>query len=1114
MACRLTLPVAGAYSAQRSDKMHPYLETVESCKLMIIEKCELDRERIRSALEDTTTVPIEFFELTSLEHLDRQAEIWKPDLVLLNDEHVGLDGLAIISNIARKYGRLPFPCVMITQDDRQEPMRQALRAGVMDYIRKDELTTQSIRHFISRSLEKAHLIKELEAKNRALQTSEEKMEIALNAARMGVFKWDISNDTLWFDEITKSCLSLTTSHSEYPAVELIRLIHPEDLESFHESIRQGAADSQFEYRNEFRISRPDGYVRWLATYGRYHPHEKGNVQFITGTLMDITDRKRAEFLAYGQSEIFRKLAQNEETCSVLSDVIVTLETQLDGVACLIMLIDPEDNRLRLGAAPSIPSDYRSAIDGLPIGPTSGLCAVAAHEKKRVIIENIATDARGLSAASLILKAGYKACWADPIFDGEGNVVATFGMYFKSVRRPTALEKKIIESGTKLASAVLERDRARKEIALRERQFRQLADSMPQIVWISDADGSVQYVNQKWTDYTGLSLLQTIEMTWMSLLHSADRQRAQELIPRFYARGESFSVEMRYRSAEGFYRWHLVSACPIRDQLTHKIQEWFGTCTDIDEIKLANDRVTESELRLSLATASAGIGVWDWNLNTDQLINTPMQWSVLQYSHPPAKFTGTEFFARVHLEDIEMVKETIFQTTSQSPDFQTDFRFLTVTGSILNLIGRGRVLFAEDGTPRRVMGVTLDVTETKALEEKLKLAKLEAERTTQIKSQFLANVSHELRSPLNSVVGYSDLLAADNTTPEEKQKYAERINSSSKHLLALINDILDLTKFESGNVRFEKNRFPLSTLLADCLSYASVLAKQKQIPLIISNQGTVPIFIETDSNRVRQILINLLSNALKFTDRGSIKIEVSCDVSEKDGVGTLVFQVIDTGMGIPESAIESLFLPFSQVDSSISRKFGGTGLGLSLSRGFAEGLGGDLILKQTKLGQGSCFRLRLPIGPVDVGAMSESLSIFDSPKPINADRAKSLRGMKILCVDDSAENLKLLEIYLGRNGAVIENAINGIEAIEKATQGNFDIVLMDVSMPVLDGLSAAKELRAAGYVTPIIVLTAFADQAEVEKSYAAGCNAHLSKPLDFKKLIEVILSVVTDFRNKK
>ena len=415
--------------------------------------------------------------------------------------------------------------------------------------------------------------------------------------------------------------------------------------------------------------------------------------------------------------------------------------------------------------------------------------------------------------------------------------------------------------------------------------------------------------------------------------------------------------------------------------------------------------------------------------------------------------------------------------------------------ILN-VGLWHVITLTDVTPIRRM-------------QQLKAAKDAAESANSLKTSFLANMSHEIRTPLGAIVGFADLLREFDESPEVRSQYLEIISRSGKALTVLIDDILDLSKIEAGGLVVESIEFSLAEHLNDVVSLFSQKTSSKGISLSVDYASNVPMRIKSDPSRLRQVLVNIVGNAVKFTHHGEVQIAVAVACHE-DCDNQIEIRVRDTGMGLNSDQQKRIFAPFTQGDESTTRKFGGTGLGLVLSRRLAQALGGDVVLESSKPGEGSVFCISVSLND-GLTIISPAADPVSAELNLKAVTARPLNGLNILVVDDSPDNQTLFHRLFSSRGAQVSLANNGREGVDIALDGNFDVVIMDIQMPVLDGYGATKELRTKGFSKPIIALTAYAMKEEKERCVAMGCSAHLAKPINVDTAVETILSVVAENR---
>jgi PAS domain S-box-containing protein len=413
----------------------------------------------------------------------------------------------------------------------------------------------------------------------------------------------------------------------------------------------------------------------------------------------------------------------------------------------------------------------------------------------------------------------------------------------------------------------------------------------------------------------------------------------------------------------------------------------------------------------------------------------------------------------------------------------------------------------DGRPAGVL-VSLDnVTELEQKEVELRMARDDADAANRAKSDFLANMSHEIRTPMNAILGYTDILRRSQHAPQDVARYLDIVRTSGQHLLALINDILDLSKVEAGHLEVERITCEPDGVIREVVQALQVKADEKGLWLKLHLPQALPAQVLTDPARLRQIVTNLVGNALKFTAQGGVTLTVRAQRSDVAGQGgMLAIDVADTGIGIAPDKLAAIFEPFVQADASTSREFGGTGLGLAISRRFARVLGGDVLASST-LGQGSVFHITVDAGPLDQVPWVEPEVLTAKNKAL-ASQASALSAWRfpaatVLVVDDAPENRLLVRLVLEGTGLNVVEAEHGLAALNHVAAHGADLVLMDVQMPVMDGYTAARELRARGFVQPVLALSANVMKGFEREIEAAGFTGWLTKPVDIDVLLETL-----------
>jgi len=541
-----------------------------------------------------------------------------------------------------------------------------------------------------------------------------------------------------------------------------------------------------------------------------------------------------------------------------------------------------------------------------------------------------------------------------------------------------------------------------------------------------------------------------------------------------------------------------------------------TNQSMDEIQSLNqnleDTVQERTARLKLSQKIALMGQWDYHTDSRR-IEISMEARNILGIESGAVITRYAIMKRIYPDDRKNLLRLFTNSFQSKNSFKIELRIVSPENEVryVNIIAR----IDENKSPVILLGIIQDITEQKKIAESAKLAIIEksnAESANRAKSVFLANMSHEIRTPLAAIIGFSEILLENNKDPQQHEPLAS-ICKNGSHLLKVINEILDLSKIESDKIEIEIIEVDIFELFAELESVTKIQASDKNICVKFINESPLPQFIQTDPVRLKQILFNLVNNAIKFTAEGVIRININ--FNEKSN--KLHIDIIDTGIGISSDKMNKLFMPFSQADSSTTRQYGGTGLGLYISRQLISMLGGDIRVESVPgLGTKFCFN-------ISTGKINPLTLVNNIADNVVKDRKLPTPHLKtpvthhnihgnILMVDDVEDNRKLVKLLLANTSVQLTTAINGRDAIEAVRRHTFDLILMDIQMPIMDGIEATRRLRALGYTLPIVALTANAMAQEKPQCIDAGCDEFMTKPIERKLFYNILEKYLTSPQN--
>ena len=719
-------------------------------------------------------------------------------------------------------------------------------------------------------------------------------------------------------------------------------------------------------------------------------------------------------------------------------------------------------------------------------------------QKQMVLHVMATQSRirGLFVGILNLGEkdipGVSISLLSIILLNSANTLESFELYSLVKKARDELENRVQErtlelAGTnrKLQLEIAEHTRAEEALRESEEKYRLVVENANEAICVAQ-EGKIRFFNPKLAEFLGYAEGELTSRPFIDFIHPDDRQMVMdhhlkrirgEMVPPVYS--------FRTMDKDGNIKWMEISAVMI---------SWSGRpatlnfLNDVTDRKRAEEALRESEKRYRELADSLPQTVFEMNIRGDLTFANGVAFDTFGYSHDEFN-QGLNILQMVPPDERGRAQEDIqralngdksgFEYTAQTKNGRT-FPILVHTNPILR-----------DGQPVGLRGIVVDITERKRVEVELQEAKEAAEAANLAKSQFLANMSHEIRTPMNGILGMTSLLLGTPLTPEQLE-YAETVRGSADSLLTIINDILDYSKIEAGKLDFETLDFDLRTTVEDTVDILKIWAHEKGLGLACLIEHEVPSLLVGDPGRLRQVLINLANNAVKFTEKGEVVIRISLD-EETDTQVTLRFIVRDTGIGIPQDRMDRLFRSFSQVDASTTRKYGGTGLGLAISKNIVERMGGRIGV-QSKEGRGSTFWFIVGFAKQSAGR-KRGTEVFED-----------IRGRRILIVDDHPTNRLVLREELHSWGCRYDEAAGGQEALDKlreAVQGKdpFLVAIIDMEMPVMDGAALGRRIKEDPDLgkTILVLLASQGRRGDARRMEQIGFAAYLTKPVKSAQL---------------
>ncbi len=1109
----------------------------ETINVLIIEDYEDDAMLILRSLRHGGFVPI-WQRVQTVKELVEALKNCTWDVVISDYNLPELNAPRALEIVREICSHLPF--IVVSGTIGEALAVELMIAGANDYLMKGSLTR--LPEAVRRELREAKMRIERIQAAIELDQIKERLQLALEGSAIGLWDWAVQTGELTINEQWAQMLGYTVKELEPISFETWQSnAHPEDLRQTLQVLEQLFRQEIHAYEVEMRMRHKQGDWIWVLSKGKVTEwDDSGKPLRMIGTHLDISDRKQAELRLSIQSQILERIAKAESLSTILEALVLAIEEQIDRSLCSILLCDRQ-GKLHLGSAPHLPKEYSQAIEGLSIGEGVGSCCTAAFRREIVIVSDIATDPLWQNFKELALGCNLRSCWSYPIITSDGEVLATFAVYYQAIHRPTPQELQIVALATDIAKIAIERDRVAQaleqlnqqlEVRVEERtnDLRQSEAKLleaQQIAHLGSWEIDVKTKEIKWSvEIFNIFGIEPNfgEPTYEQLLQyfpPDERERFHQLVDRAIQFAEPYATDFKIIRADGSSGYIFTKSEVLCDVL-EKGTRLFGITMDISDRKAMQEALKLSEERSRATLLALPDLVFRVNCEGKYLdfLASPDVGNLVEPDQVIGKKLGDCLPIEIWEREFDAIKKALDTKCVQSYEQE-----IMINGSL----HFEELRVAPCGNDEVVFFIR-DISDRKRAEIQLQKTNEELIRATRLKDEFLANMSHELRTPLNAVLGMSEALqdGVFGSLNDKQIGALETVERSGTHLLSLINDILDVAKIESGQIELDRTSTSIEQLCQTSLAFVKQLAYQKHIEIKVQIPVDLPNLI-LDERRIRQVLINLLNNAVKFTpDGGSISLEVSfqnifkglpftellpetilapdSDYSQRENY--LQIAVIDTGIGISPENITRLFKPFVQIDGALNRQYMGTGLGLAIVKQIVE-LHGGKVGAISKIGEGSCFTIALPI-PIPIDSETSMNSLSNPQLKLNHKEQPKPKSPLILLVQDNEANIGSMSSYLEAKGYRLILARNGQDVISLTKSNNPDVILVDIQMSSIDGIEVTKQIRRnhALESIPIIALTDLSTASDRQKCLASGANKYLAKPVKLKQLTDTIQNLLS------
>jgi PAS domain S-box-containing protein len=1016
-------------------------------KILFVEDVKSDAELIFHEIEKNKISFSKEIVVNKSDYLEKLKDC-EPDLIISDYSLPQFDGMTAL--LLRNEICPMTPFLLVTGSINEIVAVDCMKAGADDYILKDNMSR--LGSAILNSITKARLAKEKISAEAELRKSEQRLQKAQSIAHVGNWELDLSTKTIWGSDEAIRIYGLKQEHHEIPYEIVKKSPLPE-----YRAILDDALDRLLKYNEtydvEFEIKRvSDGNIRSVYSKAELVLEPDGGKVRVVGVLQDITDRKKS-VEALKQSELrFKQISDHsgEWIWEVDKNGLYTYSSQ---IVKQILGYEPEEIVNNKYFYDFFNPDEREELKK----------AALEAFKRKDSFENFTNSNLHKDGREVILSTS-----GIPILDVDGNLTGYRGV----------------------DTDITERKRAEEALRESQKMIEGIIDAIPVRVFWKDRNLKYLGCNKLLAQDAGFSDPKELlgkddyKMVWRE---QAELYRNDDFRVMKTGRAKLL-IEESQRTPEGNIITLLTSKLPLLNA-KGEISGVLGTYLDITDRKLAEEAVEHERrmLRTLIDNLPDPIYVQDKECrkviaNIADVENIGLKSEAEVLGKTDIELFPGKIGERGYANDLKII-------TTGKPVFDLEEEFISSEGVKRWLQTTKIPILDKDGNITGLVGIGHDITEKKENLEELIRAKEKAEESDRLKTAFLHNISHEIRTPMNAIVGFSALLGEPDTDLQSRKSYIEVIMQSSNHLLSIISDIVDISNIEANLTKNVKSETDVNSTLKSLVNQFLPKANEKKIKLewetVLPNSDAL---ILTDRTKLTQVLSNLLSNAIKFTDKGKIRLSFRL---KND---FLEFSVADSGIGIAPEHHARIFDRFYQVQSGVSRLYEGTGLGLAISKAYIELLGGKIWLT-SEPGKGTTFFFTIPYEKVTV--QTKAANELKSPDTFVFTERK-----KILVAEDIESNYKLIKYFLAGSNTDLIHVLNGKEAVEKCLDDcNFDLILMDIKMPVMDGYTAVKLIREKNSKVPIIAQTAYAD--DKDKAIECGCTGFISKPFDRKGLFKVL-----------